>query len=110
MNYQPVPDGTYCNESPDGSDTWCIKVTDNGDLISQRDHNDRWTEIGSLTFWGFRLCQELRVSKEVMETLKEGLKWLRNEIYLAEAIDQKEQYARVDAAEAWIKEFLGEKE
>lgn len=41
--------------------------------------------------------------KEIIETLKEGLKQLRQEVYLSEPIDKKEQYAAIDAAEEWLK-------
>lgn len=61
--YEPVPDGKYCNESPDGSEDWCIKITDSGDSIWQwSSSNGEWIEIGSLSFWGFVLCR--RVQRE----------------------------------------------
>lgn len=58
----PVRDGTYKQESPDGSDDWYLKVANNGDEIHQMSTSNReWVEIGSLSFWGFRLYERQHI-------------------------------------------------
>lgn len=56
--WEPVEDGEKILESPDGSEDWHFRVSDDGDTIEQMSTWDKeWSEIGSLSFWGYRLCR-----------------------------------------------------
>jgi len=63
--WQPLPDGRYGGESPDGSDKWWLRVSDNGDTLEQWSDSDKEeVEIGSLSFFNVRLCRSTSAAGE----------------------------------------------